>query len=114
MAHLAIAHLAFRQTYGRSGSLNQGIRKLANQFVVSRFPREGNSVSISIGAIAPSIEYSQQHWFRSFSHGRFLLRVLSRFSVVIPDGAVVVFRKAYFATNSRSVASSRSTSSMVL
>jgi len=71
MADFTVAHLAFGQADGRSGRLNQGIRKFPQQFVVGWLAREGDGISLCIGTIAPPIEYRQHHWFRSFSHGRF-------------------------------------------
>ncbi len=70
MAHLAIAHLAFRQTDKWSGSMNQCVGKLRNEAVVIWFPRESNGISLRFGSETPAVEYRENDWFRSFSHVR--------------------------------------------
>ena len=69
MADFAVAHLPFRQANSGPGSLDQGVGKLANQFVVSRLARQGDRVALRLCAVAPSVQHRQHNGFRPFSHG---------------------------------------------
>ena len=69
VAHFAVAHLSLGQAHRWAGCLDQRVRKFAQQFVVVRFPGQGNCVALRFRAVSPSIQHCQHNRFWSFRHG---------------------------------------------
>ena len=63
--HFAVPHLPFRQSDIRPTGMNQSVGILAQQPIVSRLTRHGNSVGLGFGAIPPAVENDENQRFRS-------------------------------------------------
>ncbi len=66
VAYFAVAHLAFGQADVGTGRVDERVRIFLQQVVVGGLAREGDGVAFCFGAVAPSVEYGQYDWFRSF------------------------------------------------
>src|SRR6266853_492539 len=68
VSHFAIAHLPFGQPDKWPGSMNQCVGESFDQFVIRRFPSQGDGIPLGLRAVSPSIEHRQHNRFRSFCH----------------------------------------------
>ena len=76
VAHFAVAHLPFRQSNRRPGSLDQRVGKFLHQRVIVRFPRQRDRVSLRLRSESPSVQHCQYNRFRPFCHNFSLRSVI--------------------------------------
>ena len=65
MANFAVAHLPFRQPDKRPAGMNQRVRILAQQPVISRLARQRDGIGLGFGAISPAVENDENERFRT-------------------------------------------------
>src|ERR1700693_304495 len=63
MPDLAVAHLSFRQADERSAGMNERVRILTEQAIVSRLARESDGIGLGLGAVSPAVEDDENEWF---------------------------------------------------
>src|SRR5271166_4427751 len=63
MANFAVAHLAFGQSDERAAGMDQRVRILAQQPVVSRLARQRDRVGFGFSAISPAVEDDEDQRF---------------------------------------------------
>src|SRR5690348_4117795 len=68
MAYFAVAHLLVGKTDKRPGSVNQHVGEFLDQRIVDWLAREGDSISIGGGRVAPAVEDGEHDWFRALCH----------------------------------------------
>jgi hypothetical protein len=81
MPDFAVAHLPFGQSDERPTGVNQRVRIFAQQTVVDRFAREGDSICFGFGPVSPAVKNNENERFRTrhkSALGSWLLAVCSK------------------------------------